>query len=432
MNRLFSILTMTLLVGLTGFGQVKQTKIKKGKLEDGMYAVFETSKGTILCQLEFEKTPMTVANFVGLAEGDFTAYDTINFKSPYYDGLTFHRVINDFMVQGGDPTGTGGGSPGYKFFDETREDLIHSGSGILSMANSDPRNSKAPFSNMGKTNGSQFFITHKETPWLDGLHTVFGHVVEGQDIVNAIAQGDTMFHVKIIRKGKAAKKFNATAEFKAGLNNAEEKIVNNILDEAKMAGEQNNPLGQIHILRQGLQSKPNEARIKNMLDSLTTVHKDLLTTDGYKKFLFDEVKKIAPNAQQTPSGLVYVINEEGGSDKGIKGSKMTVHYTGKFRGNGEKFDSSHDRGQPMTFSYLEQRMIPGFEEGLRMIGKGGKATFYIPYFLAYGEAGRGAMMPPYSDLIFEIDMVDLDKTPAPPEEIQIHEHHEGDGHDHQH
>lgn len=432
MNRLFSILTMTLLVGLTGFGQVKQTKIKKGKLEDGMYAVFETSKGTILCQLEFEKTPMTVANFVGLAEGDFTAYDTINFKSPYYDGLTFHRVINDFMVQGGDPTGTGGGSPGYKFFDETREDLIHSGSGILSMANSDPRNSKAPFSNMGKTNGSQFFITHKETPWLDGLHTVFGHVVEGQDIVNAIAQGDTMFHVKIIRKGKAAKKFDATAEFKAGLNNAEEKIVNNILDEAKMAGEQNNPLGQIHILRQGLQSKPNEARIKNMLDSLTTVHKDLLTTDGYKKFLFDEVKKIAPNAQQTPSGLVYVINEEGGSDKGIKGSKMTVHYTGKFRGNGEKFDSSHDRGQPMTFSYLEQRMIPGFEEGLRMIGKGGKATFYIPYFLAYGEAGRGAMMPPYSDLIFEIDMVDLDKTPAPPEEIQIHEHHEGDGHDHQH
>lgn len=432
MNRLFSILTMTLLVGLTGFGQVKQTKIKKGKLEDGMYAVFETSKGTILCQLEFEKTPMTVANFVGLAEGDFTAYDTINFKSPYYDGLTFHRVINDFMVQGGDPTGTGGGSPGYKFFDETREDLIHSGSGILSMANSDPRNSKAPFSNMGKTNGSQFFITHKETPWLDGLHTVFGHVVEGQDIVNAIAQGDTMFHVKIIRKGKAAKKFNATAEFKAGLNNAEEKIVNNILDEAKMAGEQNNPLGQIHILRQGLQSKPNEARIKNMLDSLTTVHKDLLTTDGYKKFLFDEVKKIAPNAQQTPSGLVYVINEEGGSDKGIKGSKMTVHYTGKFRGSGEKFDSSHDRGQPMTFSYLEQRMIPGFEEGLKMIGKGGKATFYIPYFLAYGEAGRGAMMPPYSDLIFEIDMVDLDKTPAPPEEIQIHEHHEGDGHDHQH
>lgn len=433
MKQILSIAIMTMAIGISAIGQVEQTKIKKGKLEKGMYAVLETSKGTILCQLEFEKTPMTVANFVGLAEGKgFTAYDTIKFDEPYYDGLTFHRVINDFMVQGGDPTGTGGGNPGYKFFDETREDLTHSGSGILSMANSDPRNSKAPFSNEGKTNGSQFFITHKETPWLDGLHTVFGHVLQGQDVVNAIEQGDTMFHVKIIRKGKEAKKFNTTEVFAEGVKSGEEKIIQNTLDAAKMAGEQGNPLLQMNVLERALSANPNEARFKTMLDSLNEVNKDLKSRDGYKKFMFEEVKKVSPNAKQTPSGLVYVINNEGEGEKGKQGSKMTVHYTGTFRSSGEKFDSSHDRGQPMTFNYLQQRMIPGFEEGLKMIGKGGKATFYIPYYLAYGEAGRGSMMPPYSDLVFEIEMVDLEVSPAPPKEIQQHEHHEGDGHDHSH
>lgn len=433
MKHILTIAIMTFAIGSGAFGQIKQTKIKKGSLEDGMYAVFETSKGTILCQLEMEKTPMTVANFVGLAEGKkFTAYDTISFDKPYYDGLTFHRVINDFMVQGGDPTGTGGGSPGYKFFDETREELTHSGPGILSMANSDPRNSKAPFSNEGKTNGSQFFITHKETPWLDGLHTVFGHVVEGQDVVNAITQGDTMYHVKIIRKGKVAKKFNTTEVFKTGVAAGEAKIINNTIEAAKMAGDQGAPLLQMDILQRGLDSNPNEPRMKGMLDSLNAKYANLKTKEGYSKFIFDEVKKVAPNAKQTPSGLVYIIDNEGEADKGISGSKMTVHYTGTFRSSGEKFDSSHDRGQPMAFVYLQQRMIPGFEEGLKMLGKGGKATFYIPYFMAYGEAGRGSMMPPYSDLVFEIEMVDLEVNPAPKNEIQKHEHFEGDGHDHGH
>lgn len=433
MKRLFTALTLSILASSATLGQVEQTKIKKKDLEKGMYAVLETSKGTILCQLEFEKTPMTVANFVGLAEGKgFTAYDTISFNEPYYDGLTFHRVINDFMIQGGDPTGTGGGSPGYKFFDETREDLKHTGPGILSMANSDPRNSKAPFSNEGKTNGSQFFITHKETAWLDGLHTVFGHVIQGQDVVNAITQGDTMYHVKIIRHGKDAKKFNTTEVFNAGVTAGEEKIIENTLNAAKEAGEQGNPLLQMNILERGLANNPNEERIKNALDSLNNAYSSLKTRDGYKTFMFEEVKKVAPSAQQTPSGLVYVISNEGEGEKGKQGSKMTVHYTGTFRSSGEKFDSSHDRGQPMTFNYLQQRMIPGFEEGLKMLGKGGKATLYIPYFLAYGEAGRGSMMPPYSDLIFEIEMVDLEVSPAPQKEIQQHEHHDGDGHDHSH
>lgn len=188
------------------------------KLADGLYAEFETSKGKIVCQLEFEKTPMTVANFVGLAEGTkhYSRDGSAPKKQdkPFYDGLTFHRVIPNFMIQGGDPQGSGAGGPGYKFKDETRSDLKHGGPGILSMANSDPQGSKAPFSNKGSSNGSQFFITHKETAWLDGLHTVFGHVVEGQDVVNRIAGGDKINSVKILRFGDKAKAFKGDqAEF---------------------------------------------------------------------------------------------------------------------------------------------------------------------------------------------------------------------------
>jgi peptidylprolyl isomerase len=181
------------------------------KLADGLYAEFDTSKGKILCQLEFEKSPLTVANFVGLAEGTkhYSRDGSAPKKQdkPFYDGLTFHRVIPDFMIQGGDPQGSGAGGPGYKFKDETRSDLKHSGPGIMSMANSDPQGSKAPFSNKGSSNGSQFFITHKETAWLDGLHTVFGHVVEGQDVVNKIERGDKINSVKILRIGEKAKAF---------------------------------------------------------------------------------------------------------------------------------------------------------------------------------------------------------------------------------
>jgi cyclophilin family peptidyl-prolyl cis-trans isomerase len=173
---------------------------EKPKLPDGLYAEMDTSKGKILLHLEFEKTPLTVANFVGLAEG------TKNYSrdggppkaegKPFYDGLTFHRVIADFMIQGGDPQGSGRGGPGYMFRNEIVPSLKHDHPGTLSMANAGP-----------DTNGSQFFITHKETPWLDGKHTVFGHVVEGQDVVNKIAVGDTIKTVKIIRMGDKAKAF---------------------------------------------------------------------------------------------------------------------------------------------------------------------------------------------------------------------------------
>lgn len=176
-------------------------KEKKPKLEKGLYAEIETNRGKILLQLEFEKTPLTVANFVGLAEGKIKN----NAKAlgiPFYDGLKFHRVIPNFMIQGGDPIGNGSGGPGYAFKDECLPELKFTGPGILAMANSGP-----------KTNGSQFFITHVATSWLDMKHTIFGHVISGQDIVNATVQGDTIIHIKIIRKGKPAKKFKADKKF---------------------------------------------------------------------------------------------------------------------------------------------------------------------------------------------------------------------------
>jgi len=175
----------------------QNTKKPVENTNDGLYANITTTKGVITIKLEYEKAPMTVANFVGLAEG--TVKNTSKPEgTPYYDGITFHRVIADFMIQGGDPTGSGMGGPGYAFADEIHPELKHSRPGTLSMANSGPA-----------TNGSQFFITHKETGWLDGRHTVFGYVTAGQEVVDAIQQGDKMITVRIERVGKAAKAWDA-------------------------------------------------------------------------------------------------------------------------------------------------------------------------------------------------------------------------------
>jgi cyclophilin family peptidyl-prolyl cis-trans isomerase len=348
-------------------------------LTDGMYAKFNTSKGEIICQLEYKKTPMTVANFVGLAEGNFKMNDK-SFNKPYYDGLTFHRVIKDFMIQGGCPLGNGSGDPGYAFYDEIVADLKHDKAGILSMANSGP-----------STNGSQFFITHKDTPWLDGKHTVFGHVVSGQNVVDAIEQGDKMDKVSILRIGDEAKSWNATNEF--------EKVYRPLKVE---------------------DDKKNEVYAKI----------SAMSEDEYKEFMLKEVKKQFRKAKLSKSGLVYVIEKKGKKPKPTKGTQLSVHYIGTFRADGKKFDSSRDRNQPMDFTFQEQRMIPGFEEGIGLLGKGGKAKLFIPYFQAYGKNGRPGAIPPYSDLVFDIEIMDLVPATDVPKDEHNHDGHNHDGHKH--
>ncbi len=343
---------------------------KVEEIQDGIYARFITNKGIIVCQLEYDKTPMTVGNFVGLAEGNFKVGDK-SFSKPFFDGLIFHRVIADFMIQGGDPQGTGMGDPGYKFYDEIDPTLKHIGPGILSMANSGPN-----------TNGSQFFITHKATPWLDGKHTVFGHVISGQDVVNAIAQNDTMRKVEIIRVGREANKWNAQAAF----------------DQVYLAKKAQDELEQAELSKIAAMSQ-----------------------DDYKVFMYNEVKKNYPNAQQSATGLVYVILDNGKSNEVKEGKKVSLHYTGTLRRGGKKFDSSKDRNAPLEFEYKVQRMIPGFEEGITYIKEGGKILLFIPYYNAYGKQGRPGSIPAYADLVFEIELLQV--TDAAP-------HNEHDGHQH--
>jgi len=378
MNYIQSIglLCLTVTIGTMSCSQKDGKSSSKNNYEDGIYAEFTTSKGVIVVQLEHEKTPMTVANFVGLAEGNFKYKDSLSFDKPFFDGLKFHRVIADFMIQGGDPQRSGQGGPGYKFYDETRPDLKHDRSGILSMANSGPA-----------TNGSQFFITHKETPWLDGRHTVFGHVIEGQSVVDAIAQDDIMESVKIVRVGKDAKKFDATKIFNAEYSKKYEEWRKENAEVEKIAS---------------------------------------MSPDEYNKYMYQEVLKDFPKAKQSQSGLVYVVEEAGKGLSIVANSPVSLHYVGTLRKDGTKFDSSRDRGQPMTFNYQVQRMIPGFEEGIGMLKNGGKAKLFIPYHQAYGTNAQGPI-PAYSDLIFDIEVMDV-KEPG----TQMDHHHDHDHSDPNH
>ena len=312
-------------------------------LADGIYAKITMDKGEILCLLEFEKTPLTVASFVGLAEGNFKV-DTLEFKKPFFDGLTFHRVVPGFVIQGGDPMGNGMGDPGYKYRDEFDTTLLHSEPGILSMANS------------GKNlNGSQFFITFKATPWLNNKHSVFGHVVEGMDVVNKIAPNDIMKTVEIIRVGKAAQKFNATKVF-----------------------------AKFRVLNDKDKKKADKKRNK-----------------AFKKLMKKETEY--KKAKQTDTGLMYIIVEEGTGVKPEPAEAVEVHYTGYFT-NGEKFDSSVDRGKTFKFPLGQKRVIAGWDEGIALCEVGGKIKLIIPYWLAYGETGRSTI-PPRSTLIFDVEVI---------------------------
>ena len=307
---------------------------------EGIYAKFNTSKGLILLKLNYKETPGTVGNFVSLAEGtQKNSYK--NSGKPYYDGLKFHRVIPDFMIQGGCPQGTGSGGPGYQFDDEFHPDLKHNREGILSMANAGPG-----------TNGSQFFITHGPTGWLDGKHTVFGYVVEGQDIVNLVEQGDLIESVTIEYHGEAAEKWNAQLAFNEF----------NASAEARLKAEKN------------------------------AAHETLASiTSGMKK---------------TESGLFYNITKEGTGLSPSKGSKVSVHYKGSLI-DGSVFDSSYQRNEPIEFSVGIGQVIQGWDEGIMLLKKGASARFVIPSDLGYGAQGAGANIPPNSTLIFDVELIDF-------------------------
>lgn len=355
-NRFFKASLFLLTITSLCFTTFSQTTPSPA-LTPGLYAEFNTTKGKIICQLEYQKTPMTVGNFVGLAEGNLTVGEN-KYDKPFFNGLKFHRVIKSFMIQGGDPDGNGSGGPKHRFPDEIVPDLKHTSPGILSMANAGPG-----------TNGSQFFITHVATPHLDGKHTVFGHVVQGQDVVNAIEKDDVMTTVKIIRIGAEAKAWNANQAFMDTYGKLK-----------AVEDEKNAQLAKIGAM----------------------------TQDEYKKFMFDEILKKYPNAQQSPTGLVYIIENPGTGPKAIAKSKISLHYRGTFRADGKQFDASYDRGAPMDFEYKTQSMIPGFEEGIAMLGLGGKAKLIIPYYQAYGKQGRPGAIPPYSDLVFDIEIMKLE------------------------
>lgn len=355
--------------------KIKAPKVKFPKIkEEGLYAFMNTSKGLIVLNLEFEKAPMTVANFIGLSQGKFKAYDSIDIKKPVYKNLKFHRVIKNFMIQGGDPKGNGSGGPGYKFFDETREDLKHDAKGVLSMANSDPQRSKAPYSNLGRSNGSQFFITHRATPHLDGLHTVFGNVIHGLNVVDSIEKNDMIFYVKIKAVGKKAKKFKANEAFSAG-NLKAQKHADSLIAVYK-------------------KEKAEQERIAK------------LPLEDYKKEFISKMKEKYPNAEVLPSGLMIVRKGGGNGEKPNIGNTVKVHYKG-YLTNGKTFDSSYKRNQPFSFSIGKRQVIRGWDEGIAQLSKGEKATLIIPYFLGYGSRQMGGLIKPYSTLIFDVELIDI-------------------------
>ena len=349
---------------------------KHKNLKDGLYAEINTSKGTILLQLEMEKTPVTVANFVTLAEGKNKFVTNEKLKNrPFFDGLNFHRVIPEFMIQGGDPDGNGSGGAGYNFKDEFT-DLKFDKSGILAMANSGP-----------STNSSQFFITHVPTDWLNGKHTIFGHVIEnGMEVVNKISQGDAIKTIRIIRIGANAKKFDAEKTFN-------DYFINKADNDAK----------------QGLLDAENEK----------------INQTKYKQVEDENVvnfAKLKSESLKLPSGLQMKLLVKGSGKKPANGAKVYVHYAG-FLENGKLFDSSiadvckkfgkfdQNRADANQYIPLEcvagnYQFIPGFNEGVAKMNFGDKAILFIPSNLAYGEAGAGGAIPPNANIIFEVELLE--------------------------
>ena len=391
---------VVLLCALTATISLAQTKNAKPKpvVLEGIFAEFYTNKGKIALQLEFQKTPITVANFITLAEGK-NEYVTNDRKGkPYYNGLKFHRVIANFMIQGGCPLGTGAGDPGYKFKDEFDPSLKHDKPGILSMANSGPA-----------TNGSQFFITHKDTPWLNNKHSIFGHVIEGQKVVDAIAQDDVIEKVVIVRKGKLAKNFNAEKVFSEYMKIKPE------LD--KKEAEENRIKAEANAKLEA-ERKQKEAEAKAIAD------KEMKEKLG--PLLAAKVAELAAlkaKTTTTASGLQYSILQKGTGIKPAEGKEIYVHYAGYLE-DGTLFDSSYEAinkmygkfdqnranqngYQPFPFKYGSKGgLIPGFLEGINNMNFNDKAIFFIPANLGYGERGAGNVIPPNSNIIFEVEILE--------------------------
>jgi peptidyl-prolyl cis-trans isomerase A (cyclophilin A) len=352
----------------------------RADLGEGLFADIKTSKGDIIVRLEHDKTPVTVANFVSLAEGN-SPFVSKNFKGKkYYDGLIFHRVMKDFMIQGGCPTGTGTGNPGYRFMDEFNDSLVHDRKGILSSANSGP-----------SSNGSQFFITHKPTPWLDGVHTIFGEVVEGMAVVDSIANvpvamgskpvdSVNMNTIKIIRNGKEAKKFDAIQIMTDYFDNEEERLV-------------------------AIEKEKGEKQAA-MADMMAEFAKELETQSG--------------KAIQLPSGLRMLVLQEGDGEKPKIGQKVDVMYSG-YLPNGTLFESNYEEIAKKYNTYDEKRaqgggympaamtyatnsgLVAGFEEGMLTMKVGDKVRLFIPSHMGWGAQGAGPI-PSNSDVIFDVEL----------------------------
>lgn len=337
-------------------------------LKEGLYANFQTSKGNMIVKFEDKKAPVTVANFVGLAEGKIE--NKAKAKGvPFYDGTIFHRVIKDFMIQGGDPQGTGMGDPGYKFDDE-KNDLQHTGKGILSMANSGPN-----------TNGSQFFITEVATPWLDGRHTIFGSVVKGEDVIDAIANVEkgaqdkpktdiVLEKVSVFTKGDEYKNYDAAKLFSEGKGKIKE---NNKAAEAKIEADK---------------KKKEEEFAAN------------------QQKLVDDLKA---GMQVTSSGLYYKITKTTSGVAPKAGEEVAVHYAGKLV-DGTEFDSSFKRNQPIEIPIGVGQVIKGWDEGILLMKEGETATLLIPSELGYGARGAGGVIPPNAWLIFDVELVKVNSN----------------------
>lgn len=366
------LLVLLILIGITS------CKSQYPDLEDGIYAEFVTNKGTMLAKLYYDKVPTTVANFISLAEGSNSLVDDAYKDKKFYNGLIFHRVMDDFIIQGGDPLGTGYGSPGYRFNDEFVPELKHDTLGILSMANSGPN-----------TNGSQFFIIERPTPHLDNVHTVFGKLILGLDVLDAISNVKTdannkpltdvvIEELNIIRKGSEANAFDAPTIFKDHIIEAER------LEQEK--------------------AEKAAAILK------ATVEK------------FERQKE---NAITLPSGLQYTITEKGNGDKLKETDKVRTDYALYFEeGNliatskleiAEAHNAVNETKKSNN-GYIpieaeigpDAEMIPGFKEGLKQLNVGDKATLFIPYHLGYGDTGH-ANIPPKTNLIFEVEILEIIK-----------------------